>query len=95
MCAVNNTMESVYVVVGTLSMHIQLNGDPESITRKVIWSFEVSREFEFLEVFSSFLSTRKKNLRDDVCRVRLWLSDATSPPVWWLIVMSYRLMTRM
>lgn len=53
-------MESVYVVVKTLSMHVQLNVDPESITTKVIWSFEVSLEFEFLEVFSSFLSTRKK-----------------------------------
>lgn len=54
-------MESVYFVVGTLSMHIQLNVDPESITTKVIWSFEVSLEFEFLEVFSSFLSARKKS----------------------------------
>lgn len=60
-CAVNNTMESVYVVVGTLSIRIQLNVDPESITTKVIWSFEVGLEFEFLEVFPSFLSTRKKS----------------------------------
>lgn len=54
-------MEGVYVVVGTLSMRIQLNVDPESITTKVIWSFGVGLEFEFLEVFSSFLSTRKKS----------------------------------